>query len=661
MKKILAFFVALMMMWSCALAESGETSAYGELVVGTTTAMAGSFFTDLWGSNATDVDVRTLLHGYNLVEWQSTMGCFGLDESVVSGVTGIQDKDGNRTYILVLYDDLCYSDGSPITAWDYAFSMLFRISPEVAKIGGAVNGLDYIMGAEAYRKGETNILSGLRVVGDYQLMMTIKAEYLPFFYELAMLDCTPYPISVIAPGCEVADDGKGVYIRNADETAAPRFTAELLRQTVLDPQTGYLSHPMVTSGPYLLKEYDAENFTAKFEINPYYKGNSKGEMPLIARLTVKHVTNENMAEQLASGAVGLVNKATQAETLDACMALARNGVISVSNYARSGQSFISYSCELPATASLAVRQAIAHCLDKDVFIQQYVRNYGLRVDGYYGIGQWMYQWTAGTVTAPVEEPAENADAKAIEAYEKTMQAWEAITLDGLEIYELDLDKANELLNEDGWTKNLQGGTYNPEKDAVRCKEINGTLVPLQLKLAYPEGNAIEDVLEEVFVENLKQAGIELTVEALTFTELLEQYYRQQDREYDMLYLATNFASIFDPAPTFDVKDAEYGLTNRTGIVDEELYKLALSMRKTEPDDQLGYCQKWVAFQNRWSEVLPSIPVYSNVYMDFYTPTLYNYEAGTEISWANAIIGAYLSDAPIETEDSFGDEEFEFID
>ena len=62
----------------------------------------------------------------------------------------------------------------------------------------------------------------------------------------------------------------------------------------------------------------------------------------------------------------------------------------------------------------------------------------------------------------------------------------------VEEIQADLDAANALLDGDGWTLNREGGEYNPETDDVRCKEIDGTLVALDLKLIYPEGNAIAD-------------------------------------------------------------------------------------------------------------------------------------------------------------------------
>ena len=647
MKKALACLLALVLLLGVypAMAEAPEAAYnYEELVVGSTTAMTGNFFTDLWGRNTADMDVRTLLHGYDLIHWDSDVGAFGIDSTVVSGIVATEDEVGNRTYTLAIYDDLTYSDGTPVTAEDYAFSLLFSIAPEVAEIGGMVKSMDHILGIDEYKSGESSVLTGVHLPGGNQLSITVKAEYLPFFYELALVSITPYPIRVIAPGCEVADDGEGIYLRNADQAVEqPAFTAELLRKTVLDPETGYLTHPAVTSGPYKLVSYDAQSQTAEFEINEYYKGNAWGEKPQIKRLIFKHVSNDAMIAGLQSGEYGLLNKCVNAGVLDSGLQLVAEGGAGVSNYARTGFSFISFSCERPATGSAAVRQAIASCFDKDSFITQYVRNYGLRVDGYYGIGQWMYRLVEGTAEPPVVAPEEGAGKQAQADYEAQLAQWETLGLENMQLYSLDLDAARQLLTEDGWTLNKAGESYDAAKDSVRCKEIDGVLVPLELSLIYPEGNDVGEALDTVLVQNLAQVGISLTVEAKPFEELLRVYYRQNERTCDMIYLASNFTTVFDPAPAFDPKNAQQGMDNCTGIADEALFTLASDMRKTEPGDVLGYCQKWVAFQEAWAKVLPAIPVYSNVYFDFYTPALQNYNAGASTSWAEAIVSAYLGE------------------
>ena len=673
MKKLLACILALLLALAAPLAlAEAEVPNYEELVVGSTTALSGNFFTDMWGNNTSDADVRMLLHGYNLMQWNTELGNYGVDDSVVSGLVVTDRHDGNRTYTIALYEDMVYSDGTPITAYDYAFSILLSVAPEVAAIGGAVNGSDYIVGIEDYKAGLTEILSGVRVLGDYQLSITVKGEYLPFFYELALLDYNPYPIHVIAPGCEVVDEGEGVYIRNIpveneeaedvpteEAEEEPTFTAELLQETILNPETGYQSHPSVVSGPYVLTSYDAQTRTANFEINKEYKGNSIGQLPQIPRLVFKTVVNETMIADLLSGKVDLLNKCVNAEVLTEGMRLVAENEISVSNYARSGYSFISYACEQDAVASEKVRQAIAHCFDKDTFVADYVRNFGLRVDGYYGIGQWMYQLVEGSLAAPVEAPAETATAEELAAYEAELAQWDELSLEDMKIYNLDLKAAEQLLVDDGWTLNLEGEAFDAEKDAVRCKKIEEELVALDLSMIYPEGNTVGTYME-AFVANLAEIGIVLKAEAVPFNDLLKAYYRQTERDCDMIYLATNFNYVFEPSSTFSIEDAYQGENNRTGIVDKKLYELAVDMRKTEPGDVLSYCQKWVAFQEYYSEVLPTVPVYSNVYFDFYTPNLQEYYVGANASWAQAIVGAYLGDV-MEVEEEVVEEEAEFID
>lgn len=665
MKKGLALALALLLALVnvSALAEDvGATQRitvtaanYDELTVGTATAMSGCFFGDMWGENTADMDVRTLLHGYRLVEWNGDEGSYGIDPSVVSGLVVTDDIAGNRTYTVALYNDLLYSDGTPITARDYVFSILLSIAPQTAQIGGSTNGGAYILGIDEYLNGTSATLAGLRVLDNFQFSLTVKAEYLPFFYELAPLNYCPYPISVIAPNCEVADDGNGAYIRGP-------FTADLLRATVLDESTGYLSHPSVTSGPYKLTAYDAQANVASFEINPFYKGNSDGKVPQIQRLVYKWVPADQMMTQLASGEIGLINKCVNADLIAQGMQLLTTGQAAVSNYARSGFSFISYSCERSAMSSEAVRKAIAHCFDKDTFIQSYVSNYGYRVDGYYGIGQWMYRLVSGAVASPLAPLSEDATAEEEKAYEEKLAAWESLNMSDIPVYNLDVQEAVRLLEADGWTLNKDGAAFDPASDTVRCKEIDGTLTALELSLLYPEGNAVGSALETVFVNNLKQAGIVLHVESKPFQELLDVYYRRQERTYDMIYLASNFADVFDPSRTFAPDDAYQGVDNRTGIADQELYNLAVSMRLTEPGDTLAYCQKWVNFQKQWAEVLPAIPVYSNVYFDFYTPTLQNYNAGSNVSWAQAIVEAYLGDSEAEIPvQPAGDDIEEFVD
>ena len=643
MKKILVFLLILMMLIpACGLAEETETEEipegsgteevtevlpvnlnydYEELTVGVSMPMYGAFSFNNWGNATSDVDVRRLIHGYNLVEWNTEESGFQLDPSVISGHLVEAEENGNHIYNLILSNDLYYSDGTKITAYDYAFSFLLRMSPVIAELGGNPTKMDYLVGYDEYISGESDVLSGIRVVGPNQLAIFIDADYLPFFYEVGMLDCYPYPASVIAPGCEVRDDGEGVYLSSFLDT-------EQLKTTLLDAETGYLSHPSVTSGAYRLVSFDGEE--ARFELNEHYKGNSEGVKPVIPRIVFRRADPETMIEDLANAKYGLLNKVTPGETIQAGMQLSGDtGRYRFTNYPRSGLSMIAFNTERAGVADAAVRQAIARCLDKEGLTRDYTGYFGLKADGFYGIGQWMYQLLNGTIAPPV---AEDATDEEIEQLEKE---WEEVTLENIEAYDFDPEAAAQALEADGWKLNADG---------VREKTVDGETVTLALKMVYPAVTEIGEILEERFAVPLKQAGIALTIEA--YDDVLPMYYGQEERDYDMAWLATNFDVLFDPSPLFLPESG----TNTTGILDEELYALAEDMKKTEPGDLLGYCKKWIAFLEHFAETEPMIPVYSNVYYDFYPDVLQEYMISSNITWSEAIVPAYLSDPPEEPEE-----------
>ena len=609
---------------------------YNELTVGTVTPMTGAFFTSLWGNTTADIDVRMLLHGYNLVEWDSAIGGFSIDRSVVSGIAVTEDEAGNHIYNIALYSDLLWSDGTPVTAWDYAFSWMLTAWPGIRELGGNPVDRSYLLGMTAWQNGEADAIAGIRVYDDDQLALTVSADYLPFFFELGLLDCTPVPISAVAPGCRLADEGQGVTL------AEGRLSVDLLRNTLLG-DGGYITRPAVSCGPYRLESYDGQ--TASFVINANYKGDSQGITPRISRLILKNVDRDTMVSLLAAGEVGLLNKCANAETVTEGVALVGGSTqFAMTNYTRSGFGFLSFCEERPAMASQAVRRAVALCLDKDAAVAALTGSYGLRVDGYYGIGQWMVELMNGTLAYPLQEPEEGADAETVAAYEAELAEWEALSMESIPVLTLDVEEAIRLLTEDGWTQTDSRG--------IRRKRVNGEWVSLELKLLLPEGSAAGDVLREHFAPHLAEAGIALTFEAVPFDVLTERYYRHQPRDCDMIFLASNFDVIFDPSPQF----LPGGDRNWTASLDGALYQLAVDMRKTEPGDTLSYCKKWLAFQQRFAEELPMLPIYSNVYFDFYPRVLREYSVNQNIGWSQAIVAAYLSDAPDEEGEEEPEEE-----
>ena len=632
---------------------------YDVLTVGTPTPFSGNFFARMWGNLTSDLDVQMLVHGYNLVEWDSEEGAFMLDPSVVSGIVVTENEEGDRTYTLMLYDDLLYSDGTPITAWDYAFSILLSIAPEIAQIGGNPVDMEYIVGYGPYVTGQAAQLSGVRVIGDLMMSITVSHEYLPFFYELGLLNCTPTPISVVAPGCRVADDGQGVYIANINPAAAPAFTAAVLQETILNETTGYLSHPAVSSGPYRLVSFDGER--VELEINENYKGNNEGITPTIPRLVYSVVDKAEMLDQFVNGDVMLLNKVLDADNVQNGLALVaqNNNTFAMTNYPRTGLGFITFCCEKPTVSSQAVRQAISYTFDKDSVTGDTVSNFGLRVDGYYGLGQWMFQLLSGTIAYPVKEPELGASQQEMQKYEDELKKWEDLNLDEVPLYDPNVEEAIRLLEADGWTLNRQGQPFTAGADDVRCKLIDGAIVALDLTMLCPEENGMAEELAAAFV-GAEEAGIRVTVKNLPMKDVLLRYYREMDRDCDLIFMASNFDVVFDPSVTFMpdrfMQDGEeMNPYNFSAVDDEALYALAVDLRQTEPEDVLGYCEKWVAFQEHLQDVCPIISIYSSVYFDFYPRVLQDYDVSSAVAWSQAVVYAFLGDVPELEEEEPGEE------
>jgi ABC-type transport system substrate-binding protein len=251
-----------------------------------------------------------------------------------------------------------------------------------------------------------------------------------------------------------------------------------------------------------------------------------------------------------------------------------------------------------------------------------------------------------------------------EEYDMYVAAWEAMTeewKDKLTVYSVDPDKANALLDSAKWTLDRNGEQYDPGTDDVRCKLIEGQLVALDLTMMYPAGNHIVDTLQENFIDNLNACGIRLTLVPEEMEELLKSYYREKDRTTDMIYLATNFHIMVDPSITYSTdKTLNHEIWNNTYSDDEELWYKAVDMRRTDPMDVFGYVSKWVSFQERYNEVLPTIPVYSNIYYDFYTDQLQNYFITGQVTWSQAILLAYFGD-PSQLPEEPAEEEVGLVD
>ena len=603
-----------------------------KITVGSVTKVAGQFSTDMFGNNTSDIDIRALLHGYSTVAYTDDAS-YTLDETVAQVDVATEDDFGNKVYVFHVNDGLTYNDGTPITAKDYAFSVLLQSAPQMAELGASTSGYWHIQGYDQYASGERNYLSGVRLLDDMTFSLTIRANALPYYYELTYVNVTPYPISVIAPGCTVEDDGDGAYIDG-------EFTAAVLEKTMLDPETGYCSHPMVTSGPYQLESYNGETGEVVLKANKRYVGNYAGQRPLIETVVLRETTNAQALAELADGTLDIVNKISDSQVIAEGVAQLSQGTLQASNYLRSGLGFLALACEQGPTSQENIRKAISYCLDQDAFVTAFTGTYGQPVYSWYGLGQWMaseYVSTAG---------------------------------EDLNTYEMNLDTATTLVERAGYVYNAEGDAFREGEDTVRYRLLRGTalneynaledpvvevvqvgnknLLPLEIKFARVENNRMCDLVVEQLVPNLEAIGFKVEVVDLSFEDMLAQYYREVPRECNMFALATNFTHVFDPIYTWDGEAQYQGYLNTTGIDSTRLARQAARLRGTTPGDTERYLQRWQQLMTIFNDELPAIPLYSNMYFDFYANRVQNYAANAHWSWSAAILYTWVAE-PEETE------------
>lgn len=573
-----------------------------QVILGSSTQVNADFF-DGWTNSATNAYLKTLMSGYDTVEWTKE-GRYVVNPTAVTSHTAKENADGTKTYTFNLAKNLEYNDGTKITAKDYVFSILYAASPEVVELGAQYGtGPEYV-GYDAYRSEDVRYFSGIRLIDDYTFSITIKAEELPYFFDLSLVAVGPYPHHVLAPGVDVVDDGKGAYLTDA-------YTIDLLRETILNPESGYRYKPMVTSGPYQFVSYNPADSTAIVELNPKFRGAYDGAKGNIDRLIIKYTTTATQMDELRTGAIDMLHGISGGESINSGLDLYDEDIVDYSAYPRYGYGKIAFACDFGPTQFDHVRRAIAYSLDRNDFARQYTGGFGIVVNGYYGASMWEYQ--------------ENKDLLDRE----------------LNAYAYNLQMAEKELVNGGWTLNKDGKAFQKGVDEVRYKRVDGKLMPLVIEWANTANNPVSDLISALLIPEVKKIGMQINGTTVDFAVLLNHLYKDgiDKPVYGMFNLGTGFSYTQAYWYYYSTDPDYFGTYNTNFIADKELESIALDMKKTDPTDLEGWVKKWIAFEKRWNYLLPDIPLYSDMYHDFYNARITDYEPLSSWDWRYAILRA----------------------
>lgn len=644
MKKFLALLLAVVMVLTMVACGEGKKKADGQVVIGTSTEASGDWAYSAFvrNPNATDKAVMTLTDDMTTVD-SDQHGDYGINKTVVKSYERIEEENGNVTYKFVINDGLKFNNGEAVTAQNFVAWTMFVTSPAGKEMGVVSATYNMLPGGLAYRNGETNVLSAVRLYDEKTFSITIaktgedgETSYLPYYYDITYAAMQAVNLTYwFGEGWSVKDDGEGVYFVNAD---GKEFTAETVGDTVTAGR--FATGNRVTAGPYNLVSYDQSSSEIVLEVNENYNGNFEGQKPGIQKLVIVKTSDDTVMDMISTGQIQIYSQIADGAQVNAVLDLIEAGTIdsSPSQYDRAGYGYFGFACDLGPAQFTEFRQAVAYLLNRVEFAQTFCQGWGSVVHGPY--------CTAFTMTSKTD-----IDKK-------------------VNHYDYNPEKAVELLKQAGFVYNADGSDYVDGSGEVRYAKVteeqaryyesfnkvlaDGTiLMPATLNWASSEGNSVSALLTTMLASSdaTKAAGVSIVKTEMTFPSLLSYMYRQEMNgavgdfsvpTYNMFNLATGYnGGVYDESYnwTTDPEYIEQGY-NVQHLYDKELDKLSMDMvYGVEPGDEATYLSLWEKYIIRWNELLPMVPLYSNIYVSVYPNTIDNYAEDSFWGFERAILYA----------------------
>ena len=258
-------------------------------------------------------------------------GLVRLDENmkVAADIAQTWDEstDG-KTYTFHLRQDVRFHDGKQVTAADFKYSWERALTPATQSLTAGTY-LNDIVGAADMLAGKATQLSGVKVLDNYTLQVTIDAPKAYF------LDKMAYPTAFVVDRANVASGGE------------------------------WWRHPNGT-GPFRLKQWQVDQLVV-LERNPTYYG----EKALLSEVDFQ-LFGGNPIQSYQEGKidVSFVGSAYMGLVTDPTNAVAKE----LQMYPELSLSYIGFNATVPPFDDAKVRQAFSYAIDKERLTALTVQN-----------------------------------------------------------------------------------------------------------------------------------------------------------------------------------------------------------------------------------------------------------------------------------------------
>lgn len=659
-----------------------------KVIVGSTTDLAGDFRWPGFGGSsagAADLDVNGLIVGYATMETNQG-GAYVWNDTAVKAHSETEDENGNLVITIEINPGLKFSDGSEIKAVNYIASILaFSTNVSVqaghtGRSGQAFVGFDSFNaynGEEA--EGATKEFAGIRLLDEYTFSMTVKApDYYPYYFANTYGAVSPEALGlVLGEGVEVKDDGNGAYLTEAwyEKDAEGAFVkAAHLKAARYDWNT----YPV--SGPYYVSDWDDSTKIATLTINPEFTGNFEGQKPSIKTIVYTKIVQETQLDQFKTGQVDILSGITGGDDTKAALAVVdeSNGKFDEVHYQRAGYGKLQFECDFGPTMFASVRKAVAYVLNTSEFAEAFTGGYGTVVYGPYSPDFDM--WVA------VEDEINLID------YSFSVENAKQALIDGGWIYNetgaefvegTDTVRYKKLTAEEATDVNIAyASVANTDGKEYKTVKIGDDYyMPCVINWFGTTNNNVTDMLGARLVGTENVAAIGMVVRSTTgdFDKLQGEIYRETSYGYGgtptfgMFNLATGWNSaVYDYAYNWSLDPIYFGYSSNK-LFDEydvafPYYAADGSHTKMSYEDAMAasgnklgmdylsmamvydaanvdeYNQWWMAYIERWNDLMPDIPLYSNYYFDVYNAKIENFQTSPFWGPTDALLYCTIANA-----------------
>ena len=659
-----------------------------KVIVGSTTDLAGDFRWPGFGGSsagASDQEVNGLIVGYATMETNQG-GAYVWNDTAVKAHSETEDENGNLVITIEINPGLKFSDGSEIKAVNYIASILaFSTNVSVqaghtGRSGQAFVGFDSFNaynGEEA--EGATKEFAGIRLLDEYTFSMTIKApDYYPYYFANTYGAVSPEALGlVLGEGVEVKDDGNGAYLTEAwyEKDAEGAFVkAAHLEAARYDWNT----YPV--SGPYYVSDWDDSTKIATLTINPEFAGNFEGQKPSIKTIVYTKIVQETQLDQFKTGQVDILSGITGGDDTKAALAVVdeSNGKFDEVHYQRAGYGKLQFECDFGPTMFASVRKAVAYVLNTSEFAEAFTGGYGTVVYGPYSPDFDM--WVA------VEDEINLID------YSFSVENAKQALIDGGWIYNetgaefvegTDTVRYKKLTAEEATDVNIAyASVANTDGKEYKTVKIGDDYyMPCVINWFGTTNNNVTDMLGARLVGTENVAAIGMVVRSTTgdFDKLMGEIYRETSYGYGgtptfgVFNLATGWNSaVYDYAYNWSLDPIYFGYSSNKLFDEYDVAfpyyaadgthtKMSYEDAMAASGNKLGmdylsmamvydaanvdeYNQWWKAYIERWNDLMPDIPLYSNYYFDVYNAKIENFQTSPFWGPTDALLYCTIANA-----------------